>query len=82
MATRAKARKKSTRKYDKRASEEVRTEMHHMREGKHPVKDRKQTIAIGLAKAREKGAKVPLPPAHHPSPRKPRGLGTPGRRAA
>jgi len=58
------ARKKtSTRKYSKKASEEVRTEMHHMREGKHakkhPIKSRKQAIAIGLSKARKKGAKVP-----------------------
>jgi hypothetical protein len=59
----AKTRKKSSaRKYDKRAGEEVRTEMHHMREGKHPVKNREQAIAIGLAKARKKGEKVPSPP--------------------
>lgn len=63
MAARTKARKKSSvRKYDKRAAEEVRTEMHHMREGKHPVKNRKQAIAIGLSKARKKGEKVPPPP--------------------
>ncbi len=48
-----------TRKYDKRVGEEIRTEMHHMREGKHPVKDRQQAIAIGLSKARKKGEKVP-----------------------
>ena len=58
------ARKKSSeRKYGKKASEEVRTEMHHMRSGKHskthPIKSRKQAIAIGLSKARKKGAKVP-----------------------
>jgi hypothetical protein len=33
--------------------------MHHMRSGKHKVKNRKQAIAIGLSKARKKGAKVP-----------------------
>jgi hypothetical protein len=33
--------------------------MHHMKSGKHPVKNRKQAIAIGLSKARRKGAKVP-----------------------
>jgi hypothetical protein len=33
--------------------------MRHMKEGKHPVKNRKQAIAIGLSKARRKGAKVP-----------------------
>jgi len=47
------------RKYSKKAGQEVRTEMHHMRSGKHPVKNRKQAIAIGLSKARRKGAKVP-----------------------
>jgi hypothetical protein len=60
MATKKRARKKpSVRKYDKRTGEEVRTEMRHMAEGKHPVKNRKQAIAIGLAKARRKGEKVP-----------------------
>jgi hypothetical protein len=52
-------RKSSRRKYGKKAGQEVRTEMHHMRSGKHKVKDRKQAIAIGLSKARQKGAKVP-----------------------
>jgi len=55
--------KSSGRKYSKKAGEEVRTEMHHMRSGKHskkhPIKSRKQAIAIGLSKARKKGAKVP-----------------------
>jgi hypothetical protein len=51
--------KSSGRKYSKKAGEEVRTEMHHMRSGKHPVKNRQQAIAIGLSKARKKGAKVP-----------------------
>jgi len=49
----------SGRKYSKKAAQEVRTEMHHMRSGKHKVKNRKQAIAIGLSKARQKGAKVP-----------------------
>ena len=57
------ARKSSGRRYGKKAGEEVRTEMHHMRSGKHsrkhPIKSRKQAIAIGLSKARKKGAKVP-----------------------
>jgi hypothetical protein len=59
------ARKPSTRKYDPRVGEEVREEMHHMWEGRHPdhpIKDRKQAIAIGLAKARKKGEKVPPVP--------------------
>lgn len=51
--------KSSGRKYSKQAGQEVRTEMHHMRSGKHKVKNRKQAIAIGLSKARQKGAKVP-----------------------
>lgn len=58
------ARKKgSKRRYGRKAGQEVRTEMHHMRSGKHskkhPIKNRKQAIAIGLSKARKKGAKVP-----------------------
>ena len=63
MATKKKSsgKKKSTskRKYSKGASKEVETEMHHMKSGKHPVKNRKQAIAIGLSKARKKGKKVP-----------------------
>ena len=55
--------KSSGRKYGKKASQEVRTEMNHMKSGKHskkhPIKSRKQAIAIGLSKARKKGAKVP-----------------------
>ena len=53
------------RRYDPRAGEEVREEMHHMREGKHPehpIKSREQAIAIGLSKARKKGEKVPAGP--------------------
>ncbi len=62
MPTKSKSssRKKSSgRKYGKKAQQEVRTEMHHKRSGKHKVKNRKQAIAIGLSKARRKGAKVP-----------------------
>jgi len=63
MAGKKTSRKRSgERKYDKRAGQEVRIEMHHMREGKHPVKNREQAIAIGLSKARKKGEKVPPPP--------------------
>ena len=53
--------KKGSRKYGKKASSEVRTEMRHYKKGKHGsrVKSRKQAIAIGLSKARKKGAKVP-----------------------
>lgn len=34
-------------------------EMRHAKSGKHPVKSRKQAIAIGLSKARRAGVKVP-----------------------
>ena len=54
-------RKRGGRKYGKKASSEVRTEMRHFKARKHGsrVKSRKQAIAIGLSKARKKGAKVP-----------------------
>jgi len=42
-----------------RAGEYVHEEIHHARQGKHPVKNRKQAIAIGLSKARRKGIRVP-----------------------
>jgi hypothetical protein len=45
-------------KYGPKASEEVEKMMHeHKHEGK--FKSRKQAIAVGLSKARRKGAKVP-----------------------
>lgn len=44
------------------AGEFVREEMHHKKRGKHPVKSKKQAIAIGLSKARKAGLKVPKPP--------------------
>ncbi|HET8713022.1 MAG TPA: DUF6496 domain-containing protein [Gemmatimonadales bacterium] len=44
------------------AGEFVREEMHHAREGKHPVKSRKQAIAIGLSKARRAGVRIPDTP--------------------
>ncbi len=37
----------------------VKEEMDHMKSGKHPVKNSKQAIAIGLSKARQAGIKVP-----------------------
>ena len=54
-------------KYGKKAQEEVREAMHEMKEGtllsgsksKKKVTNPKQAIAIGLSKARKKGAKVP-----------------------
>jgi uncharacterized protein DUF6496 len=44
------------------AGEFVREEMHHAREGKHPVKSRQQAIAIGLSKARRAGVRLPAAP--------------------
>jgi hypothetical protein len=41
-----------------RARRAVRTEMKSMRAGKSRAKSRKQAVAIGLRKARKKGAKV------------------------
>ena len=53
-------------KYDEKASEEVGTALHEMKQGKlksgssgKTVKNSKQAIAIGLSKARHGGAKVP-----------------------
>src|SRR5581483_10846951 len=45
-----------------KAGEFVREEIHHVREGKHGVKNSKQAIAIGLSKARKAGVKLPPPP--------------------
>jgi len=54
------------RKYGKKASSEVKQAMHERKRGElrsgrsgKKVKSRKQAIAIGLSKARRKGAKVP-----------------------
>jgi hypothetical protein len=44
------------------AGEFVREEIHHIREGKHGARSAKQAIAIGLAKARRAGMKLPPPP--------------------
>jgi len=49
----------TSRRYSKGASDEVRTEMHHLKQRKHGLKSRKQAIAVGLSKARKKGKKVP-----------------------
>ncbi len=54
------------------AGEYVREEMEHAKRGKHPVKSRKQAIAIGLSKARRSGVKVPRKRSS-PSRRKSRG---------
>jgi Family of unknown function (DUF6496) len=59
MANRKRASSSRRSASSKKASREVRTELHHLREGKHKVKSRKQAIAIGVSKARKKGAKIP-----------------------
>ncbi len=60
MAAKSGSKKRSSRrKYSPQAGKQVKTEMHHMRSGKHKVKNRKQAIAIGLSKARQEGAKGP-----------------------
>jgi hypothetical protein len=43
------------------ASEFVREEMHHVREGKHGARSPQQAIAIGLSKARRAGVDLPPP---------------------
>jgi hypothetical protein len=59
-------RKKSTRRYGKKAGEKVERAMREMKQGKlksgrshKTVRSRKQAIAIGLSEAREAGGKVP-----------------------
>jgi hypothetical protein len=54
------------RKYGPKAQEKVKETMHEYKRGKlksgksgKTVKSRKQAVAIGLSKARKKGAKVP-----------------------
>ncbi|MCC2645725.1 MAG: hypothetical protein K0R94_1503 [Burkholderiales bacterium] len=53
-------------KYDKTAQDQVKKEVHEFKQGKAlsgkggaKVKSQKQAVAIGLDKARKKGAKVP-----------------------
>lgn len=51
------------------AGEFVREEMHHKKRGKHPIKSRKQAIAIGLSKARRSGIDVPRKRSSRSKPR-------------
>jgi hypothetical protein len=60
------AKKKTSRKYGKKASKKVGRAMHERKEGTlrsgrsgKKVKSKKQAIAIGLSEARKSGAKVP-----------------------
>jgi hypothetical protein len=48
------------------AGEFVREEIHHVKEGKHGVRNPKQAIAIGLSKARKAGVKLPPAPRGPP----------------
>lgn len=67
---------KSTRRYSKKASETVEGAMRRRKRGTlrsssgAKVTSRKQAIAIGLSEAREKGARVPKPPASSSRSRK------------
>jgi Family of unknown function (DUF6496) len=60
---RARAAKRAGKSPTTQAGEFVREEIHHVREGKHGARSTKQAIAIGLAKARRSGVKLPPPPA-------------------
>src|SRR6266508_3816323 len=60
---RARADKRAGKSPSTQAGEFVREEIHHVREGKHGAASTKQAIAIGLAKARRAGVKLPPPPA-------------------
>jgi Family of unknown function (DUF6496) len=59
---RAKQDKRAGKSASTQAGEFVREEIHHVREGKHGARSAKQTIAIGLSKARRAGVKLPAPP--------------------
>jgi hypothetical protein len=58
---RARARRRRGDAPSTQAGEFVREEFHHARSGKHPVKSRKQAIAIGLSKARRAGVRLAVP---------------------
>ena len=53
------------------AGEFIREEIHHVREHKHGARSAKQVIAIGLAKARRAGVKLPPRPGTSDSSIKP-----------
>lgn len=56
---RARRDRKQGKKASTQAGHYVGEEMRHKKSGKHPVKSRKQAVAIGLSKARRAGVKVP-----------------------
>ena len=58
---RARAARRQGKRPSSQASEFVREEIHHIREGKHGARSTKQAIAIGLSKARRAGVKLAPP---------------------
>ena len=56
---RARRAKREGKRPTTQAGEFVREEMHHVREGKHTARSRKQVVAIGLSKARRAGVRIP-----------------------
>lgn len=56
---RARRDRRQGKKASTQAGHYVGEEMRHKKSGKHPVKNRKQAVAIGLSKARRAGVKVP-----------------------
>ncbi|WNG40858.1 transcription elongation factor [Archangium violaceum] len=58
---RARQAKRAGKRPTTQASEFVREEMHHLKEGKHGKESREQAIAIGLSKARRAGVALPAP---------------------
>lgn len=58
---RARQAKRAGKRPTTQASEFVREEMHHLKEGKHGQESREQAIAIGLSKARRAGVALPAP---------------------
>jgi hypothetical protein len=59
---RARRAKREGKRPTTQASEFVREEIRHVREGKHGARSAKQAIAIGLSKARRAGVKLGPPP--------------------
>ncbi len=55
----ATASKRRGNKVSTQAGAYVGEEMRHKKSGKHPIKNKKQAIAIGLSKARAAGLRVP-----------------------
>ena len=58
---RARKKKREGKAPSTQAGEFVREEMHHIREGKHGAKSKKQAVAIGLSKARRAGVRLKPP---------------------